>query len=61
MNDEIRKLLWETMQVLQLYPNQEDDRIQEFNSTAFWLVEAATNGLGQTVSKFAKEVVEATK
>jgi hypothetical protein len=59
--DEIKKVLWATMMKLQEYPNQDDQRIQEFNSTAFWLVEAATKGLGQTVANFAKEVTEVTK
>ncbi len=61
MTDEIKKKLWDTIQTLQEYPNQEDERIPLFISAATWLVEAATKGLGQAVADFAKEVQEATK
>ncbi|MCK5219717.1 hypothetical protein KAR10_09345 [bacterium] len=61
MNEEIRKVLLEVATVLQEKEERDVQRIQELNSTVYWLTLAATEGLGQAVSKFSKEVMEAVK
>lgn len=53
--------LIEIANILEGAEDQNAQRVQEFNSTLFWLMQAETNGMADTVAKFHKEVLENTK
>lgn len=42
--------------ILEEYPDQDDQRIQEENSTVFWLMKAVNNGLSKTVDEYAEGI-----
>jgi hypothetical protein len=59
MSTEIQAVLLDVCSALAEAKNQDDRRVQEFNSTVFWLTKANLEGLGQTVRNFQAEVLEA--
>lgn len=55
---EIATELLEVGKILEQAKDQDSHRIQEFNSTFFWMMEVAQLGLTEAVVKFTKEVTE---
>lgn len=48
--------LMEVARILQEYPDQDDQRIQEENHSMFWLMKAVNNGLSKTIDEYFKEI-----
>lgn len=60
-NKEIEIKLLEICNILEGAEDQGGQRVQEFNSTVYWLTKVNSDGLGETVQSFYKEVLESTK